>query len=379
MLQTEFIKNLHCNYERVLLEEKPEEKRYQYCILSRGGIKGLLPCSLRYMNGLAYLYYDITSKQSVAQLFVKRAISRKWVKDFLWSFQQIRQELGRFLLEERNILWYPQQIFQDLEQNIFSFLYMPYYEGEENGFHSFLEFLVEHIDYEDERLVECVYKMYERFEQNGDVYLQGQIFEDVKLLDEDQTTSVESSREERETDFVEETTAPCVESVEEPKPESGVQEKRGLFSFLESRKRKSREQRDRYRQNLQISMDGLAVAEEFSYGEEDYGRTVYIAEPKEKKDIVRRLYTPEGKIVAQLNENCLTIGKKKGEVDLVLEDMSISRVHARITKEGEDYYLEDMNSTNGTTKNGLRLQPYEKRKLEEEDEIQLGSIPLTFR
>lgn len=379
MLQTEFVKNLHCNYERVLLDKKPEEKRYQYCILARGGIKGLLPCSLRYMNGLAYLYYDITSKQSVEQLFIKRAIGRKWVKDFLWSFQQIRQELGRFLLEERNILWYPQQIFQDLEQNIFSFLYMPYYEGEENGFHRFLEFLVEHIDYEDEGLVDCVYKMYERFEQNGDVYLQGQIFEDVKLLDGEPTVPESDLQKEWSVANIEEAYETPATIIEEKEPEISVQEKRGIFSFLESRKRKNREQKDRYRQNLQLSMEGHAVAEEFSYGEEDYGRTVYIAEPKEKKNIVRRLYTPEGKIAAQLDENCLTIGKKKGEVDLVLEDLSVSRVHARITKEGEDYYLEDMNSTNGTTKNGLRLQPYEKRKLEEEDEIQLGSIPLTFR
>jgi len=50
MLNTEYVRNLNCNYERILLDKKPEEKRYQYCILNRGGIKGLLPCSLRYIN-----------------------------------------------------------------------------------------------------------------------------------------------------------------------------------------------------------------------------------------------------------------------------------------------------------------------------------------
>ena len=35
MLNTEFVKNLHNNYERIMLEKKPEERRYQYCILSR--------------------------------------------------------------------------------------------------------------------------------------------------------------------------------------------------------------------------------------------------------------------------------------------------------------------------------------------------------
>lgn len=104
-MQTEFVRSLNCNYERLLLEKMPEEKRYQYCILSRGGIRGLLSCSLRYINGFAYLYYDISSKQSVKQLFGTRCITRTWVKDFVWSLGQIRQELERFLLDMGNVLF----------------------------------------------------------------------------------------------------------------------------------------------------------------------------------------------------------------------------------------------------------------------------------
>lgn len=48
-------------------------------------------------------------------------------------------------------------------------------------------------------------------------------------------------------------------------------------------------------------------------------------------------------------------------------------------KEEDGYYLEDMNSTNGTFKNGLRMQPYEKRKLEEGDEITFGKRTLIYR
>lgn len=130
MIQTEYVRSLNCNYERMLLDKKPDEKRYQYCILSRGGIRGLLPCSLRYINGQAYLYYDISSRQNVSQLYSDRYITREWIRDFAWSLQQIQQELGRFLLDAGNILWYPEQIFQDLESNVFSFLYVPYYGGE---------------------------------------------------------------------------------------------------------------------------------------------------------------------------------------------------------------------------------------------------------
>lgn len=85
MLATEYLRNCNCNYERFHLEEKPQEKRYQYCILSRGGIRHLLPTSLRYIDGEAYLYYDISSTQNVEQLFSQRSIKREWMKDFLWG------------------------------------------------------------------------------------------------------------------------------------------------------------------------------------------------------------------------------------------------------------------------------------------------------
>ena len=75
----------------------------------------------------------------------------------------------------------------------------------------------------------------------------------------------------------------------------------------------------------------------------------------------------------------MAIGKKKGEVDLVLEEASVSRIHARITNVDGKYYLEDLNSTNGTFRNGLRMQPYEKKMLEEGDEIKCGKVAFIFR
>ena len=183
MLNIEFVRSLNSNYERIKLDKIPEERKYQYCILGRCQIMGLLPCSLRYINGIAYLYYNISSKQNLALLYGNRSISREWVRDFIWSLKQLQQELGRFLLDMNNILWFPEQIFQDLENNVFSFLYIPYYEGD-SSFMKLMEFWVEHIDYDDEVLVDCVYRMYERLERNGEVYLQSQIFEDVGCLEE---------------------------------------------------------------------------------------------------------------------------------------------------------------------------------------------------
>lgn len=391
MLQTEFIRSIHCNYERILLDKKPEEKRYQYCILSRGGIKGLLPCSLRYLNGLAYLYYDITSKQNITQLYGHRCITRQWLKDFVWGLNQIQTELGRFLLDERNILWYPEQIFQDLESNVFSFLYIPYYEGG-SSFLKLLEYLVDHVDYEDETLVECVYRMYEQCEHMGEVYLQGQIFEDAKVLDVKYEEASGKEREKTEiyaaaSDFNAE--AERVEmSLSEKSDAEKVRvkdEKAGIRSFWDGKRRKNKYAREQYRQKMQTEMEEYKVAEETVYQDfreteqEEYGRTVYIEIPTDKKELVRKLYTMDGRVVTQLVRDTYLIGKKKADVDLVLDDFSVSRIHARISRSENSTFLEDLNSTNGTFKNGIRLQPYEKRELEEGDEIKIGKLCFVYR
>lgn len=400
-MQTEFVKSLNCNYERILLEEKPEEKRYQYCMIGRGGIKGLLSCNLRYVNGQGYLYYDITSKQNVRQVYSKKNITRDWLKDFLWSLRQVRQELERFLLDAENVLLFPEQIFQDLESRVFSFLYVPYHEGK-NGIKELMDFWVEHIDYDDDVLVTCVYHMYEQMDQNGDVYLQAQIFEDAKVLDAVRAAETDEARAQtmeagktaagktaagkaaagaaENGKRVSRTTETGGMTDDERATEGRMgigQPKKRFFGIFDGRK-KDREMREQYRRNVQEIMSGQAVAEDSAY-DEDYGRTIYVQEPAAERQAQRKLETSKGKLVAVLESPVMTLGKKKGEADVVLEDASVSRLHARITKEQDVHYLEDLNSTNGTFKNGLQLQPYEKRELEEGDEVKLGRVTLIFR
>lgn len=370
-METEYIKSMHSNYARILLEEMPDEGKYQYCILSRGGIRGLLPCSLRKIDDACYMYYDITSRQNITQMFRKKRIDRNWVKDFLWSLKEIQMELDRFLLNDNNILWFPEFVYQDLENHIFLFMYMPYYNGE-NGFMKLMDFILENLDYDDEELVECAYKMYGQYEDYGEIYLQGHIFEDIKSLDKKREEPLEEEIQNEDSDIVKE--EPLQDSWQELRPaEKG---KRKLFSLFE-KKTQAKEENDRYRQALKLQMDGRAVAEETGYGEE-YGRTFFVERPQEEAP-VKRLCTQDEKIVAVLKEDCVTLGKYEEEVDVVVKDPSVSRIHARITKENGKYFIEDMNSTNGTSKNGIRLKPYEKKILNEEDEIVMGKMTLIFR
>lgn len=382
MLNIEYVRSLNCNYERILLDYMPEENRYQYSILGRCRIRGLLPCSLRYIDGRSYLYYDISSRQNMALLYGNRCITREWIRDFMWSMKHLQQELGRFLLDIDNVLWYPEHVFQELEKNVFSFLYVPYYNGE-TGFKKLMEFWVEHIDYNDEGLVECVYRMYERLERNGEIYLHSQIFEDAECLESTKMPELVCTVvEETVVEEIKENVSATVSAEEVRADKLQIQpeksSRKGFRRLLEGKRNRGQKAREDYRQSMQKTMTDYAVAEKTSY-DEAYGQTVYIEEKAELPQQPHRLLTSEGKLLVNLEQPVLSVGKKKEEVDLVLKDASVSRMHARIITEEGHVYLEDLNSTNGTFQNGQRLHPYEKRKLEEGDEIKFGKVVFIFR
>jgi pSer/pThr/pTyr-binding forkhead associated (FHA) protein len=60
---------------------------------------------------------------------------------------------------------------------------------------------------------------------------------------------------------------------------------------------------------------------------------------------------------------------------LCVADDSMSREHAVVTLEGDDFLVEDLQSTNGTRVNGKRIR---SARLAHGDELQLGQTRLRF-
>jgi HD-GYP domain-containing protein (c-di-GMP phosphodiesterase class II) len=64
---------------------------------------------------------------------------------------------------------------------------------------------------------------------------------------------------------------------------------------------------------------------------------------------------------------------------LRLSDAEISRRHLRIFKNGEGYFVEDLQSTNGTLLHGKFLKPGEPLALKDGDEVYFGNTQAVFR
>jgi len=75
-------------------------------------------------------------------------------------------------------------------------------------------------------------------------------------------------------------------------------------------------------------------------------------------------------VIRQINSDKseITIGRD-AETDIQIDNISVSRVHAKILTEPNRYVLHDLNSTNGTFVNGKKIK---KKSLKEDDVISIG-------
>jgi pSer/pThr/pTyr-binding forkhead associated (FHA) protein len=76
-----------------------------------------------------------------------------------------------------------------------------------------------------------------------------------------------------------------------------------------------------------------------------------------------------------LLENEQTTTGRRPDSDVFLDDVTVSRNHARIERRGDSFFVQDDGSLNGTYVNGERV---EETKLASGDEIQIGMFKLVF-
>ncbi|NDA76489.1 MAG: FHA domain-containing protein, partial [Actinobacteria bacterium] len=75
-----------------------------------------------------------------------------------------------------------------------------------------------------------------------------------------------------------------------------------------------------------------------------------------------------------LDGNLTKLGRHP-ESDISLDDISVSRRHAEIARQGSEYVLRDAGSLNGTYVN---QKPVESTVLQQGDEIQIGRFRLIY-
>lgn len=431
MREIEFVNDLCCNYLVIRYEE--EEEDFALRMMTQNTSASFLPIELRRLNGETFLYYNISGMQNMEVLFGEKQVDREIFQDFMWQLHGAIEESRELFLPGDGICLRPAALFRELGTGQWKFTYIPVLGENETGSmqqerESLAEFLVMHMDYEDRELTESVYRFYEEISEGANI-LWGNLFLE--------TYAGEKQEQEKDVSLSEEAAAPV-----EGEEVKGASETEEVSEAEDWEEKRWEAEGSGGRTPLYMLLCAAIVMTLVSgwirpgilpYGaaiciflaavlfvgrrrrKELCGRTEYIAwdtkdtmpeevfyksadekkEHEEKEDAAidrtvymdienrqeRKLYGI-GKCRRQkifLERLPCLVGKDKSLTDHVIEDPTVSRMHAKFSVEEETVWMQDLNSTNGTYHNGMRLKPHEKVALETEDEIGFGQMQFVFR
>lgn len=166
----EIIENLNRRYLRIPLEKENETgmEGYRSRVLQRNKLENLLKADKRYIDGVAYLYYEITGMGNLTEVWSGSKTTVNRMNMFVDGLEKVLQELQEYLLSQEDICLCPEYIMMDVRGEKIFFLYIPHYEGEQmQDLEHFLEFMIDSMDFDDEEGMERLYSFYNEVMQNG--------------------------------------------------------------------------------------------------------------------------------------------------------------------------------------------------------------------
>lgn len=151
------------NYMVWKAPEDLQGNEYQVRMLLVNEIPGLLRCRLRKINGEAYLYYEITSKQPLTRVFEHRAAGAEDIRALALSLRETLDGIARYLLPDDGMVLEPEFIYMDLETKEMRFCYLPFCREEiRESFRGLAEYLLKSLNHEEEQAVLWGYQLYSK-------------------------------------------------------------------------------------------------------------------------------------------------------------------------------------------------------------------------
>ena len=384
-------------------------------LMLRRKLPGLLAVEKAYMDGEGQYWYNISGKQSLDMYCRVKEVDISFIEKLIMSICSEMEILEWNLIQTNCLMLDPELIFITNSNQEIIFTVYPGGSGTiETEFQQLMEFLLTKVDHKDTQAVKAAYGIYEK------TLLDGYSITDIR--DE----IVRARQNEGKKDVAEEPGANGTEKVwKEENNQSVVLERKYEDHSDKKRKdgiskranRKKNEEKKKEQKAWNSKLKKLLI-EIGLLEEEETGKRVYesykesgerlqdtkkpsksaVVYPEEEiKMAVRAEYRPtvclnsvtgktRGMLLYQgaepFEDICVT--KKMTRIgygpdaDVQIQADTISQLHARIDRDGEIYYIEDLNSTNGTYVNDEPLAYKERRKLNNNDMIRFADVRYRF-
>lgn len=434
-MEVEYKREMNRNY-MVMRPEPGYVDRYTIRMISGNQIGGLLPFREKWMNGENQYYYDITSKQPLERILEYRRLDGEELHGFWTGFLNAMGQMERYLLDENQICLEPEYIYVEPETFRCALMIIPgkYMEYTE-GFRGLCQYLLDHVNQNDGDAVILGFSVFKESQKTNfgmdDIERCLERRKKQEQIQEEQRERVEESLEAKREQEAE--LNPMVRLNEKEVPALQEEDLRkvhrlmaGILLFLIAvlipvtvflvggielliRTRlyilgveiilmcgalllKNPKEGSLLPGSTKTGNDLPILNEEFFVEKEDLWKEelpkteiteespqTILLTAKPVGGVSRYLVSAGSGEEIPIRYFPFLIGKNRSFVDFYLNEPGVSRIHAKLEECEGNYYVTDLNSTNGVMVDGVWLETNERRVISVGSELILATSRFYFR
>lgn len=449
-MQAEYRREMNHSYLVLKADGEVNLQRYEIKMLLHNQPPGLLPLTVRYIDGEPLFYYEVTSRQSIFVLYEAKKFEKADLEQIFRAAADIMEELEKYLLNVETILFDPKYIYMDTERQHLYFCCFPAGRDEEQKRISELtQYILPKIDHKDAEAVVLGYGVYRESVEAGTGA--DEIRRELRKVSREPAKE-EGSREQKacagqeytgEAVMTEEKRKQALDAFFEEEEE--VEEKHPILNaagciftlaaaaicvylllhyemasafqvciglsiaaavaaaaYVMFRLKNAREEKKKQKYELN-QLEAWGWERNAEYGDEDEneehkpgksrqkeehiktdnfdtcGATILLSQEKTDEENVYLLWEEEGNQKRfVLDKEIEIIGKLAAAADICLKHPAVSRIHGRIRRNENNFFVSDLNSKNGTLLNDRMLEPEHEYLLHNGDKISIAGTELRY-
>lgn len=354
-------------------------------------LSGLLPVEKCYVNGAGQYWYNISGKQALDTYCKMKTIGVAFIEKIILSICNELEILEWNLIDVNCMVLDPELIFigNGSEEIVFTI-----YPGSKHEVFSELQHLMEYlltkVDHKDKDAVHAAYGIYEMTlnESYSIMDIKDAILEARGKSKEESVTEeyhysefeqIEHKKREASSKYIKKDTM-MQETLEVPKKrwEKLKEWYENILQLFHKTPQELMHKKEKpKKEEMPIVYPTQNEIEKMPIHQPEIHPTVCLSQPGKGARGFLRYEGLENYPDFQIQGGACTIGKEES-VELVLNKETISRIHAKIERLEGTYYIEDLNSTNGTFVNEEPLIYKKRTKLKENDIIRFADIRYRF-
>lgn len=390
-----------------------DENDYKFKMLKNNNIENVIPIGLRVIDGEKQLYYNVTEYITVKAMFSRKKMSGKDLYNLIKDIKKLSKSTKEYLMDLNDFLFDINYVYINKKSGEYGFCYCPNeYEDVQQNMRNIFDSILECIDHNNkpavlmaygiqqitisdsytvQDLYNCAVENYKEAKES--TYKKKDREEFVKgveniVINTEKNVVTKPYEEKKKSLFKkimerlkgknkyedeDELEAELENPSEINKKESGLKEISGqategpLYNYSDYQMATIGEETDNYRDNYEKGYDD-------NYDGDYEEATMLLTSSGVINRITLKEISNQGSMKIEPKGYPCILGKSKLSSDYIVDSPVVSRVHLRLSEEMSNYYVEDLNSTNGTYVNGQKLEPHKPKEINVEDQITVADI-----